>query len=56
MENEDVASIKFKAKSNITHIFSDIKNKIYYEIYSDTLLFRSESLDEKGKFKPVKIP
>ena len=55
-DSEDVASIKFEAKSNMINIFSDIKNKIYYEIYSDNILYRSECLDERGKFLPVKIP
>ena len=40
MESEDVASIKLEAKSNMPYIFSD-KNKIYYEIYSDNILYRS---------------
>ena len=52
-ESEDVACIKFEAKSNMLY---KISNKIYYEIYSDNILYRSECLDERGKFIPVKIP
>ena len=29
---------------------------MYYEIYSDNLLYRSECINNYGKFNPVKIP
>ena len=55
-QNEDVINIKFEIKPNQYIDFRDARNTLYYEIYSDNILYRSECLNEQGKFKPVKIP
>ena len=54
--NEDLINIKFEAQQNNHINFSALKNKIYYEIYSDIILYRSECFDDQGKFNPVKLP
>ena len=62
-EEEEVINFRFDIvpKDESKKIdFSDIKYKMYYEIYSDNrILYRSEcSIDKgkKGSFNPVKIP
>ena len=55
-QSEDIVSIKFKINSEKKVSFKEIKNKMYYEIKSDTLLYRSECLNDEGIFENVKIP
>ena len=54
-EIEDVINIKFEIPPN-NYDFNLPQNKIYYEIYSDNILYRSECLNVLGKFFPIKIP
>ena len=55
--NEDIINIKFNINTKEEDItFSDKNNKIFYEIYSDIILYRSELLKVNGIFEPVKIP
>ena len=54
--SEDIIKIQFYVKANKNIDYRDGKNKIYYEIYSNNILYRSEWLSDKGKFKPVTIP
>ena len=55
--NEDIINIKFNINTKEEDItFSDKNNKIFYEIYSDIILYRSELLKDNGIFEPVKIP
>ena len=55
-EAEDIIKLKFNIKSNKNVLFNEIKNKIYYEIYSDNILYRSECLNNAGIFNPHRIP
>ena len=55
-QSEDIVRIKFKINSEKNVSFKEIKNKIYYEIKSDILLYRSECLNDEGIFENVKIP
>ena len=55
-QSEEVINIKFDLKSDTYVLFNDINNKIYYEIFSENLLYRSECLNNEGKFENVKIP
>ena len=52
---EDI-NIKFEIRANRYITFDNIKYKMYYEIYSDKILYRSECLNDKGVFDKVKIP
>ena len=52
---EDI-NIKFEIRANRYITFDNIKYKMYYEIYSDKILCRSECLNDKGVFDKVKIP
>ena len=55
--NEDIIIVKFDIKPKEEDIsFSDKNNKIFYEIYSDIILYRSELLKDNGIFDSVKIP
>ena len=54
--NEDVIDIKFGINENQYLYFKEEKDKIYYEIYSGILLYRSECINVLGRFNPVKIP
>ena len=56
IQSEDVIYIKFEIKPNHYIDFRKGINKIYYEIYSESILYRSECFNEQGKFYPVKIP
>ena len=56
-KTEEVITIKFEIKtSRRDFIFDNVKYKMYYEIYSDIILYRSECLNDKGIFDIVKIP
>ena len=55
-ESEDVIHIKFEITPHGFYNFQEPKNKIFYEVYSDNILYRSACLNEKGKFLPAKIP
>jgi hypothetical protein len=54
--NENVIICKFDIKTKEDISFKDNNNKIFYEIYSDIIFYRSELLKEDGIFVPVKIP
>ena len=54
--NENIIICKFDIKTKEDISFKDNNNKIFYEIYSDIILYRSELLKEDGIFVPVKIP
>ena len=49
-------NIKFEIKANRYISFDNVRYKMYYEIYSDKILYRSECLNDKGEFDKVKIP
>ena len=53
-QNQDVINLILEVQPN--NYIRGLKNKIYYEVYSDIILYRSECFDDQGKFKPVKIP
>ena len=55
-QSEDIIIIQFDIRSNQNVYFNDTKNKMYYEVYSDHLLYRSECINNYGKFYPIKIP
>ena len=55
-QSEDIIIIQFDIRSSQNVFFNDVKNKMYYEIYSDNLLYRSECINNFGKFNPIKIP
>ena len=56
-KSEELISIKFEVNSNDNIEFDDVKNKLYYEIFSNkNIIYRSESLNDKGIFAQVKIP
>ncbi len=55
-KSEDVLSVKFEIRPNKTPAYNQPKNKIYYELYSPNLLYRSEFLNNSGQFSPAKIP
>ena len=55
-QNEELINLKLEVDSKHNINFKTPRNKIYYEIFSDNLLYRSEYIDEHGKFNPVKIP
>ena len=52
---EDI-NIKFEIRANRYITFDNIKYKMYHEISSDKILYRSECLNDKGVFDKVKIP
>ena len=54
--NEDIINIKFDIKTKEEVSFKDDNNKIFYEIYSDKILYRSELLKDNGIFDSAKIP
>ena len=54
-ESEDVINVKFEIPPNGNNFYQP-ENKIYYEVYSDTILYRSECLNLQGKFDSVQIP
>jgi len=54
--NEKIINFKFDIKTKEDISFKDKNNKIFYEIYSDIILYRSELLKDNGVFEPVKIP
>jgi hypothetical protein len=55
--NEKIINCKFDIKTKEEDIsFKDKNNKMFYEIYSDIILYRSEMLKDNGIFEPVKIP
>ena len=54
--NENIIICKFDIKTKEDISFKDNDNKIFYEIYSDIILYRSELLKDNGIFEPVKIP
>ena len=57
IQNEDIINVKFKISSCRIINYKEIKNKMYYEIFSEKkILYRSECLNDQGLFKPVKIP
>ena len=57
IKNQKIVYFKFTAISNQPIQFNDMINKFYYEIFSeDKILYKSELIDDKGKFSPVKIP
>ena len=55
-QSEDIIIIQFDIRPSQNVFFNDVKNKMYFEIYSDNLLYRSECINNLGKFNPVKIP
>ena len=55
-KTKEVINIKFEIRANRYISFDDVKFKMYYEIYSDKILYRSECLNDKGVFENVKIP
>ena len=55
-KTKEVINIKFEIKANRYITFDNIKYKMYYEIFSDTKLYRSECLNDEGIFNIVKIP
>ena len=56
-ESEKVIKILFDINAIDKKVsFSSIKCKMYYEIFSDIILYRSECLSDNGIFDPVKIP
>ena len=54
-ESEEVINVKFEIPPNGNNFYK-LENKIYYEIYSDNILYRSECLNPQGKFDSVQIP
>jgi hypothetical protein len=54
--NEKIINFKFDINTKEDISFKDKNNKIFYEIYSDIILYRSELLKDNGIFEPVKIP
>ena len=55
-KSEEVIRVSFDIKSNKKVSFEDIKNKMYFEIFSDIILYRSECINKEGIFDPIKIP
>ena len=55
-KTKEVINIKFEIRTKRYVKFDDVKYKMYYEIYSDRILYRSECLNDKGIFDNVKIP
>ena len=55
-ESEKDINIKLEIPPNGNINFNVPKNQIYYEIYSDIILYRSECLNTQGKFFPIRIP
>ena len=54
--NEDIINFKFDINTKEDISFKDKNYKIFYEIYSDIILYRSELLKDNGIFEPTKIP
>ena len=54
--DEDIINFKFDITTKEDISFKDNNNKIFYEIYSDKILYRSELLKDNGIFESVKIP
>ena len=55
-QSEDVLNIKFEINPEKIISFKDLRYKMYYEILSENILYRSECIDDFGHFMPVKIP
>ena len=55
-KREEIIKIAFDIKPYNQISFDDIKNKMYYEIFSDIILYRSECINKDGNFDPIKIP
>ena len=55
-KTQEDLNIKFEIRTNRYTSFDDVRYKMYYEIYSDKILYRSECLNDKGVFDYVKIP
>ena len=55
-KTQEDLNIKFEIRTNRYISFDKVKYKMYYEIYSDKILYRSECLNDKGIFDYVKIP
>ena len=56
-QSEEVINIKFDIIPKKKGSFSEIKSKMYHEVFSEkNILYRSECLNDKGIFSPVKIP
>jgi hypothetical protein len=53
---DDIIIVKFDLSSNKEVKFNEINVKMYYEVHSDCLLYRSECLSDDGEFDPVRIP
>ena len=48
--------VKFEENPPANINYQEPKNKIYYEIYGENFLYRSEYLNVQGKFDSVIIP
>lgn len=55
-KTEELLYIKLEIRTFRYIKFDDVKYKMYYEIYSDKILYRSECLNDRGIFDNVKIP
>ena len=55
-QSEEVIKVTFDIKPNKKVSFEDIKNKMYFEIFSDIILYRSEYINKEGIFDSIKIP
>ena len=55
-QSEEVIKVAFDIKPNRKVAFVDIKNKFYFEIFSDIILYRSEYINKEGIFASIKIP
>ena len=55
-QSEEVIKVAFDIKPNRKVAFVDIKNKFYFEIFSDIILYRSECINGEGIFDPINIP
>ena len=55
-KSEEVLNVKFEIRTHNYISYSDIKSKMYYEIFSNKILYRSECLNDEGIFDNVKIP
>ena len=57
-QSQNIMNLQLEIYSNNNNIdFSKPKNKIYYEIFSENnLLYRSEFINDEGKFISIKMP
>ena len=55
-QSEEVIKIKFDIKPTENISFKEIRYKMYYEIFSDIILYRSECLNNHGIFNYINIP